>query len=159
MNSVWKAKDPGVGSEAPSCEQGCRRSTSRLCSSCTEFRAAVSRPVLALMQPRHKHSATASFCGKRFWSVSMLWGQEQWEYSALVLPRTNLSSGKQRGGHSTLSPAPWSSTLLWLHHLLWNGQSKSSGFERHRQKGTGTEKVGIQLVLNQWCCLHLTPGL
>lgn len=63
MNSVWKVKDPGVGSAVPSREQGCRRSTSRLCNSCTEFRAAVSRPVLALMQPRHKHSATANFCG------------------------------------------------------------------------------------------------
>lgn len=61
MNSAWKEKAPGVGSPVVSLEQGRRRSTSRLCSSGTELRAAVSRPVLALIQPLHRHSAKASF--------------------------------------------------------------------------------------------------
>ena len=63
MNSVWKEKAPGVGSPVASREQGRRRRTSRLCSSGTELSAAVSRPVLALTQPLHRHWATASFCG------------------------------------------------------------------------------------------------
>lgn len=63
MNSVWKVKAPGVGTPAASREQGRRRSTRRLWTSGTELSAAVSRPVLALMQPRHRHSAKASFWG------------------------------------------------------------------------------------------------
>lgn len=63
MNSAWKAKAPGVGTPVVSREQGRRRSTRRLWTSGTELSAAVSRPVLALIQPRHRHSAKASFCG------------------------------------------------------------------------------------------------
>lgn len=63
MASVWKVKAPGVGVPVASREQGWRRSTNRLWCSGTELSAAVSRPVLALMQPLHRHSATASFCG------------------------------------------------------------------------------------------------
>lgn len=63
MNSAWKEKAPGVGSPVASREQGWRRSTSSVCCSGTELSAAVSRPVLALMQPRHRHWAKASFCG------------------------------------------------------------------------------------------------
>lgn len=93
-------------------------------------------------------ATTQAFCHRQLLWVSVLVcvdavGTGAVRILTLALSRTNLSFHKEHGGHSIPSPLPCSSTLLWLHHSLWNGQSESSGFKRHRQK------AGIQLVLNK----------